>query len=161
MKRAMPRRRATRMALGLLCAAVLLGLPAPGSASTLLLTDLASFAVLGASALTGSLGVSNNSLVTGISGFLGTLANDPGASTGAASQSDPFAIPAGPDLVAATTTLRLPGPGTTPALADVGGLTLRSGVYTMPAATSNLTGTLTLDGLGDATAMWCSGCPAR
>jgi hypothetical protein len=46
------------------------------------------------------------------------------------------------------------GPGTTLSLADMAGLTLRPGVYTVPAGTTNLSGTLTLDGQGNTNAAW-------
>jgi hypothetical protein len=46
------------------------------------------------------------------------------------------------------------GPGTTLALADMVGLTLSPGVYTVPAGTTNLSGALTLDGGGNANAQW-------
>jgi hypothetical protein len=57
------------------------------------------------------------------------------------------------NVTAAKTTLGLLGAGTTLG-ADLVGLTLVPGVYTVPAAISNLTGTLTLDGQGDADATW-------
>jgi hypothetical protein len=126
------------------------------------LSDLASFAVLGASGVTntgpttlsGNLGVSNNSSITGITGFFGTLANDgPGTSTGTAHQGDAFATLADAQLVTAMTTLGLMGPGTLEP-ADLAGLTLHPGVYTVPSGVSNLTGVVTLDGLGDPNALW-------
>ncbi len=144
------------------CAAVLICIPTSGFAAPILLPDLASFAVLGASAvtntgptaLTGNLGVSNNSSISGITGFFGTLANDgPGTYTGTAHQGDAFAILADGQLVTAMTTLGLMGPGTLEP-ADLAGLTLNPGVYTVPAGVSNLTGVLTLDGLGDPNALW-------
>ena len=39
-------------------------------------------------------------------------------------------------------------------VADLAGLTLYPGVYTVPAGVSNLSGVLTLDGLGDSNALW-------
>jgi hypothetical protein len=53
----------------------------------------------------------------------------------------------------ARTDLGLLGPGT-PEPVDLTGLTLFPGVYTVPAGASNLTGTLTLDGQGNANAFW-------
>jgi hypothetical protein len=51
------------------------------------------------------------------------------------------------------TTLSLMGPGTLLG-ADLAGLTLAPGIYTVPYAISNLTGALTLDGGGNANAQW-------
>ncbi|CAH1073930.1 ice-binding family protein [Candidatus Nitrotoga sp. 1052] len=141
----------------------------PAWATPLLGSALASFAVLGASSVTntgtlpttlgGNLGVSNNSSTTGITGFFGTLANEgPGTFTGSdafAHQNDAFAILADTQLVGAITTLNLMGPGTTLSNGDLTlAGTLNPGVYTVPFATSNLTGALTLDGLGDPNAVW-------
>lgn len=136
--------------------------PAQGWAVPVLGADLSSFAVLGASAVTntgattlaGNLGVSNNSSVSGITGFFGTLANDgPGTFTGAAHQGDAFALTADGQLAQAMTSLGGMGPGTSLGAA-LGGLTLAPGTYTVSAGASNLTGTLTLDGGGNANAFW-------
>lgn len=56
-------------------------------------------------------------------------------------------------LVIAQASLALLGPGT-PLPTDLAGLTLAPGIYTVPAGTSNVTGTLILDGLGNADAFW-------
>ncbi|MEQ1908004.1 MAG: ice-binding family protein [Vicinamibacterales bacterium] len=155
--------RANRLQVIALAAAAVVFSPAAGFASPVLSSDVAGFSVLGASAVTstgattlgGDLGVSNNSSLTGITGFFGTLANDgPGTATGTAYQGDAFALLAGNELGSAMDTLALLGPGTVLSLADLGGLTLNPGVYTVPAGTSNLTGTVTLDGLGDINARW-------
>jgi len=136
--------------------------PAPAWAQSVLGSELSSFAVLGASAvtntgattLTGNLGVSNNASLTGITGFFGTLANEgPGTATGAIHQGDAFAITADGQLVNAMTSLGLMGPGTLLGV-DLVGLTLAPGVYTVAAGVSNLTGRLTLDGGGNANAFW-------
>lgn len=136
--------------------------PVPALALPILGSQLASFAVLGASAvtntgptvLTGNLGVSNNSSLSGITGFFGTLANDgPGTVAGTSHQGDAYATIADSQLVNAITSLGL-------MTADAGlgvnlaGLTLVPGVYTVPEGTSNLTGMLTLDGGGNANAFW-------
>ena len=135
---------------------------AQGWASPILGSELASFTVLGASAvtntgpteITGNLGVSNNASVTGITGFLGTLANDgPGTATGTAHQGDAFATTADIQLTAAMTSLGLLGPGTLLG-ADLNGLFLAPGIYSVLAGVSNLTGTLTLDGGGNTNALW-------
>lgn len=138
-------------------------------ATPILGSALASFAVLGASSVTntgilpttlgGNLGVSNNSSVTGITGFFGTLANEgPGTFTGSdpfAHQGDAFAILADTQLVGAITTLNGMGPGTTLSDGDLTlAVSLNPGIYTVPFATSNLTGALTLDGQGDPNAVW-------
>lgn len=136
--------------------------PSPAWAVTVLGSELSSFAVLGAAAvtntgattLTGNLGVSNNSSASGITGFLGTLANDgPGTATGTVHQGDAFAITADGQLVNAMTSLGLLGAGTSLGV-DLVGLTLAPGVYTVLAGVSNLTGMLTLDGGGNANASW-------
>jgi hypothetical protein len=132
------------------------------AATPLLGSALESFAVLGASAVTstgattlgGNLGVSNNASITGITGFFGTLGNDgPGLASGTAHQGDAFATLADAQLTSAKNSLALMGPGTTLA-ADLTGLTLTPGTYTVLAGTSNLTGTVTLDGGGNANAYW-------
>jgi len=147
---------------GLSLAATLLCLPTAAAAEPILLPNLASFAVLGAAAVTstgattlsGNLGISSNSSITGITGFYGTLAGDgPGTATGTVHQGNAFAIMADSQLATAMTTLGLMGPGTLLG-ADLAGLTLNPGVYTVPAGISNLTGVLTLDGLGDPNALW-------
>ncbi len=152
----------TRQALRSFAVVVVLLVPASAIADPILLPELASFAVLGAEAvtntgptmLTGNLGVSNNPSVTGITGFFGTLLNDgPGTFTGAAHQGDVFALLAEAQLVAAITTLNLMGPGEL-LPSDLASLTLNPGVYTVPAGTTNLSGMLTLDGLGDPNALW-------
>lgn len=124
--------------------------------------ELGSFAVLGAAAVTNTgptnlkanLGVSNNASITGLTGFFGTLANDgPGLATGAIHQGDAFATLADAQLTSAMNSLALMGPGTTLG-ADLTGLTLLPGTYTVLAGTSNLTGAMTLHGGGNANAYW-------
>jgi hypothetical protein len=134
----------------------------PARAAPVLGTQLTDFAVLGAAAvtstgttqLTGALGSSNNSSVSGITGFFGTLANDgPGTASGAVHQGDAFALAADNQLAIAKTSLSLMGAGTSLGT-SLGGMTLAPGVYTVSAAASNLVGTLTLDGGGNANAYW-------
>ncbi len=127
--------------------------PAQGLAMPVLGSELASFAVLGASAvtntgattLTGNLGISPGSAITGAESI--TL-------TGVTHATDAFASLAQSQLASARTSLGLMGSGTTLANFDLSGLTLTPGVYTVPAGTSNLTGTLTLDGQNNANAAW-------
>lgn len=121
--------------------------------------ELASFAVLGASPVTstgatglvGNLGVSPGSAITG---FFGTVENDgPGTFTGTPHQADAFAATAQLQLGAAKASLGSLGPGTLES-ANLGGLTLAPGVYTVLPGVTNLTGTLTLDGGGNVNAFW-------
>ena len=121
--------------------------------------QLADFAVLGGSTvtntgktqLTGDLGVSPG---TAITGFYGTTENDgPGTFTGTAHQSDPTAGLAHDQLGIMKSNLGLLGPGTVEP-ANLTGLTLTPGIYTVPAASSNLTSTLTLDGQGKTNQTW-------
>jgi hypothetical protein len=131
-------------------AALLCG-TAPASATALLGSDLASFAVLGGSAVTntgattisGNLGVSPLASITGLGSI--TL-------SGALHQNDTFAASAQSELGTAITNLGSLGPGTLE-LVNLGGLTLTPGVYSF-ASTAQLTGTLTLDGGGNANAAW-------
>lgn len=135
---------------------------ASSHASALLAPEIGSFAVLsastvtntGATTLTGNLGVSNNSSITGITGFFGTLSNDgPGIANGYVHQGNAYATLANLKLMSAKNNLAMMGAGTTLS-ADLTGLTLTPGTYTVLAGTSNLTGALTLDGGGNANAYW-------
>jgi hypothetical protein len=123
--------------------------------------DLATFSVLGASTvtntgattLTGDLGVSPGLAITGES----TITVN---GTNAATMGNPFvhagdtvASMAQSELAAAITALGSLGAGTL-LPANLGGLTLSPGVYTVPAGTTNLTGTLTLNGQGNLNAFW-------
>lgn len=144
------------------CVVLLLAAPTVSIADPILLPQLASFAVLGAESvtntgpttLTGNLGVSNNSSITGITGFFGTLADEgPGMVAGTVHQGDAVALLADAQLVQAMTTLDLMGPGDL-LPADLVSQTLTPGVYTVPAGVTNLSGVLTLDGLGDPNALW-------
>jgi len=121
--------------------------------------ELASFAVLASSTATntgpttliGNIGVSPGSAITG---FYGTVENDgPGTFTGSAHQGDAVAGLAQDQLGQAMNSLALMGAGTGLG-ADLTGMTLIPGVYSVLAGTTNLTGALTLDGLGNANAFW-------
>lgn len=131
----------------------------PALAATVLGPELTSFSVLasstvtntGPTTLTGNLGVSAGSAITG---FFGTVENDgPGVYSGSAHQADATSALAQNQLGLAITSLGLMGVGTGLG-ADLSGLTLTPGVYSVLAGASNLTGTLTLDGLGNANAFW-------
>ena len=134
-------------------------IPTQGFASPIMGPDLSGFAVLGGTTVTntgkttlkGNLGVSPGSASTG---FYGTVENDgPGTFIGKAYQADSEAGLAHSQLGASMVRLGLMGPGTLEP-ANLAGLTLDPGVYTVPAATSNLTGTLTLNGLGKTDQTW-------
>ncbi len=144
--------------------------PAQVLAEPILSVDLAGFAVLGATTVTnvptstisGSVGAWNASdgsstaitgLACGGAYVAGSSCTDPQVTGGTVEPGTALAMSAQADLTTARTNLGLLGPGTTLG-ADLAGLTLAPGVYTVPAGVSNLTGTLTLNGLGDADAFW-------
>lgn len=113
-----------------------------------LLGSAQGFAVLGGSAvtntgptvLTGSLGVSPGSAITGF---------PPGLVTGGAIHAgDAVAQQARADVIAAYNLLAALAPTTVLTGTDLGGLTLTPGVYSF-SSSAFLTGTLTLDALGD------------
>lgn len=141
-------------------AALLLG-PSPALAASLLGSDLMSFALLGASAVTniptstivGNVGVSPGSSITGFNSSPGVAVSDPQVTGGQVHTTTAAAAQAQSDLTAAKTNLGLLGAGALLA-ADLVGLTLFPGVYTVPAGVSNLTGAVTLDGQGNANAAW-------
>jgi len=126
--------------------------PAQGLAQSILGTELGSFSVLGAQTVTntgattlgGNLGVSPGTSITG--GASITL-------TGVIHQTDAFAGLAQSQLTTARNSLASLGTGTILGV-NLAGLTLNPGVYTVPAGVSNLTGTLTLNGQGNANAAW-------
>jgi len=137
-------------------------------ASPLLGSDLASFTVLGASTVTnvqnnvvvGNVGVWSSDGANAITGFLsspGVAVSDPQVTGGAVhagtSTGTPNAMSAQAQLTTAITNLSSLGAGTTLA-ADLTGLMLAPGVYTVPEGTTNLSGALTLDGQGNANAAW-------
>ncbi len=141
---------------------LVLPLLAPSAhADAILGTELASFAVLGASTvtntgattLTGNLGVSPGKAITGKATITVNGTNAAAIGNPSVHEADAFATLAQSQLVTAKTNLGLLGAGTLEPV-DLVGLTLFPGVYTVPAGTSNLTGTLTLDGLGNANAGW-------
>jgi hypothetical protein len=135
--------------------------PSPAMATPILGTDLASFSVLGATpsvtntgatTLTGDIGVSPALSITGqatitVNGINALL------NPGDVHLGDATASSAQTQLITAMTNLGLLGVGTLEP-ADLVGLTLLPGVYTVPAGVSNLTGTVTLDGNGNANAAW-------
>ena len=125
-------------------------------------SDLASFSVLGAetvtntltatTTLTGDVGVSTGTAITGqatltVNG-VNALSNP-----GDVHLNDATAILGQGQLTTARNDLTSLGSGLTLG-ANLAGLTLFPGVYTVPAGTSNLTGALTLNGQGNASAAW-------
>lgn len=131
------------------------------SAAPILGADLASFAVLGAESVTniptstvvGNVGVSPGVSITGFNSSPGVAVLDLQVTGGLVHTTTAEAALAQNELTIARTNLGLLGPG---ALlpADLAGLTIFPGVYTVPFGISNLTGTVTLDGLGNANAGW-------
>jgi len=141
---------------------VLLSTTSQVFAASLMGSDLSSFAVLGGSAVTnvptstivGNVGVSPNSSITGFLSSPGVAVSDSQVTGGLVNAATPLAASAQAELAVARTDLGNMGPGSTLS-ADLTGLTITPGVYTVPAAaTSNLTGTVTLDGEGIANAIW-------
>jgi len=135
--------------------------PFPGWASALLGSDVATFAVLGASTVTnvptsaivGNVGIAAGSSITGFNSTPGVAVADPQVTGGLVHTTTAVAGQAQNDLAIARTGLGLMGAGTLLS-ADLVGLTILPGVYTVPAGVSNLTGTVTLDGQGNVNAAW-------
>ena len=98
----------------------------------------------GATTLAGDLGVSPGSSITGFPpGLVKGTTNDNNSNAASAET--------------ATSSAYLQAAGLTPATqegTDLAGLTLSPGVYAVPGGTSNLTGTLTLDGQGNPNAIF-------
>ncbi len=138
--------------------------PPSASALSILGTELASFAVLGASTVTnvptstivGNVGVWSSGGANAITGF-GNTAQVTGGTLQAGTD---LAKSAQGQLTTARTSLGLLGPGLTITEGNLDAWQtsheghIIPGVYTVPEATTNLVGTLTLDGLGNANARW-------
>ena len=133
----------------------------PLSAASLLGDDLASFAVLGASTVTnvptstigGNVGVWEGTAITGFTSTPGVATADLQVS-GLVHADTALAQSAQGQLTTAINGLGSLGSGTVLASVDLAGLVLTPGVYTVAAGTTNLSGTLTLDGGGNANATW-------
>lgn len=138
----------------------------PVSASPLLGSDLASFTALGASTVTnvptstivGNVGVWSSGGANAITGFNsspGVGVSDPQVTGGSVYAGGPLAQSAQTELTTARNNLASLGSGTVLINADLSlAGTLAPGVYTVPAGTTNLSGSLTLDGGGNANAVW-------
>jgi hypothetical protein len=161
MDRAMIRRSLAASLVVLLPVAALLAAPTPGFATPLLGPDLGTFAVLGAATVTnvptstvvGNVGVSPGTAITGFNSVSGVAVADAQVTGGLVQSNTAIAGAAQAELATAITNLNSLAPGTLEP-GNLAGLTLFPGVYEVPAAVSNLTGTLTLDGQGNANAGW-------
>ena len=160
--------RSQKLALPLL---VFLGLAASSAYATQILgTALSSFSVLGGvsvtntdspaqivTTLSGNLGATNIA-ASGITGFYGALQNSgPGVVDGTVYQGlqdNGMAITANAQLVSAIAALDTLTPTKVIAGGNLTGLTLAPGVYSVSGPATNLAGTLTLDGGGNANATW-------
>ncbi|MDT8384334.1 MAG: ice-binding family protein [Gammaproteobacteria bacterium] len=138
----------------------------PVLATPLLGSDLASFTVLGASTVTnvptstivGNVGVWSSGGANAITGFNsspGVGVSDPQVTGGSVYAGGALAQSAQDQLTTARNNLASLGSGTVLIDADLTlAGTLAPGVYTVPAGTTNLSGSLTLDGGGNANAAW-------
>lgn len=153
-------RKAVQIALTGPCVCLLYGI-SPVSAAPLLGDRLDSFTVLGASTVTnvptseivGNVGVWSGSSITGFNSAPGVAVSDPQVTGGLVHATTPEAESAQGQLTTARTNLSSLGVGTL-LPADLAGLTLSPGVYTVPAGTTNLSGSMTLDGEGNVSAGW-------
>jgi hypothetical protein len=143
--------------------AALLYAPSPGFAAPILGADLATFAVLSAtpdvtnvptSTIVGNVGVSPAEAVIGFTFVAGTATADLQVTGGLVHSNTALAQSAQAQLTTARGNLGGLGVGTT-LPSDLVGLTIFPGVFTVPFnAVSNLSGAVTLDGLGDPNAFW-------
>lgn len=152
----------TRIALQL-CAA-LTCISGQVAAGPLLGSDLESFTVLGSSTVTnvpesainGNVGVWSSGGANAITGFNsapGVATADPQVTGGQVHAGTALAESAQGQLTTARNLLSSLGGGTL-LPADLNGLTIFPGVYTVPAGTTNLSDSVTLDGQGNVNAAW-------
>lgn len=131
------------------------------SAATFLGDDLETFAVLGASTVTnvepstivGNVGVAPGTAITGFNSVSGIATDDDQVTNGQVHSNTPLAQSAQNQLTTARNNLSSLGAGMLLS-ADLANAVLAPGVYTVPAGTTNLSGTLTLDGGGNLNAAW-------
>lgn len=134
------------------------------AAGPILGSDLASFTVLGSSTVTnvpistisGNVGVWSSGGANAITGFNsapGVATSDPQVTNGQVHAGTALAQSAQSQLTTAIGNLSSLGSGSL-LPADLTGLVIFAGVYTVPAGTTNLSGSVTLDGQGDANAAW-------
>ena len=160
---------AQRLGTAVLAAVGVLGNPVPAVATPLLGASLTGFTVLGATAVTnvspsvidGHVGVwasGGANAVTGFDSSPGVATSDVQVRNGrvhaGTTTGTPNARQAQAELTTARILLSSLGSGTVLTDADLIGLTLTPGVYTVHAGTTNLSGRLTLDGQGNADAAW-------
>ena len=105
------------------------------------------------STIVGNVGVAPGFSITGFNSSPGMATTDAQVTRGLVHTTTAAAAQAQSDLTIARTNLGLMGPGIVLGV-DLAGLTLSPGVYTVPGGVSNLTGTITLDGQGNANAAW-------
>ena len=149
-----------KLAVPMLVAALAYG-PSQGLAVPILGADLASFAVLGATTVTnvptstivGNVGVSPGTSITGFNSVAGSATADTQVTGGLVQSNTAIAALAQGQLTTARGILTSLGAGITLG-ANLAGLTLTPGIYTVLAGTTNLSGTLTLNGLGNPNALW-------
>jgi hypothetical protein len=135
--------------------------PSQALAALILGADLATFAVLGAETVTnvptstidGNVGVSAGTALPGFTFTSGLATADSQVTAGLVHSNTAFAAAAQAELTTARTNLGGLGVGTL-LPADLVGLTIFPGVFTVPAGITNLSGAVTLDGLGDPNAFW-------
>lgn len=138
-----------------------LGVAAPASAVPILGADLATFAVLGAETVTnvptstivGNVGVSPGTELPGFTFISGLATADTQVTGGLVHSNTALAASAQAQLTTARINLGGLGAGTL-LPADLTGLTIFPGVFTVPAGITNLSGAVTLDGQGNANAFW-------
>ena len=159
-----PRNANSHKSLSLLALAVIgaFGAASPAWATPLLGPTLTGFTVLGAETVTnvptstinGSVGVSPGTSLPGFNWVSGTATSDSQVTGGLVHSNTAVAAAAQAELTTARLNLDSLGGGITLTLADLVGQTLLPGVYTVKSGTTNLSGTLTLDGQGNANAAW-------
>lgn len=125
--------------------------PSLGSAQSFAVLGGSTVSNTGSSVITGDLGVSPGSAITG---FFGTVENDgPGIVNGVIHEGDATAATAHTALITAYTAA-FNATGGVAGPADLGGATLTPGVYTYASAAPWTAGTLTLDGQSNPSAQW-------